>query len=344
MSESQVTLFELYWHDGCLFTFIVEPNRDLRVEKLPLSRARLMEYVRSFRSAFHEADLQQQQSGAWNELSHSWLEGQLDPFIESSDRIVFVPHSVFHHLPLHLLSYRGRPLAIQRAVSYSPSATLLLACRDRNRRGFVRQNESHALSIGVDFEEEATVVSKLTGGELWLESRGEVSKAKILAAMAGSRIVHFSCHGVFDLYEPMSSGLFLDPLGDKAGDIIDLRNGPNFLSAKEIAQSRINAALVTLSACETAQTENLPGDEILGLTRSLFLAGAPSVVVSFWRVPAEPTMYFMSVFYRALLAGNISVGEAMKVGYEHTEIAYDSPAMWGGFAVLGDGVTPWTSH
>jgi CHAT domain-containing protein len=343
MSGTHTTLIELYWHDDCLRTFVVRPTGQIEMLSLPLSRGRLAEYVRSFRSAFHEGDFHQQQSGAWNELSTTWLERQLGSVVETSSRIVIIPHGSFHHLPLHLLGYKDRPLAVERPVTYCPSATLLVACRNRN--GDLRDRSSRALSIGVDFEDEAIEVSKATGGlSPWLESRGEVNKPKVLAGLAGHRLVHFSCHGVFDLEQPMRSGLFLDRVGDRHLSLPELRDQPNFLSASEIAQSHINASLVTLSACETAQAENLPGDEILGLTRALFLAGAACVVVSFWPVPADATRDFMAAFYQSLLADGASVAGAMQASYVSTAAKYSDPAEWGGFAVMGDGLSPWTSH
>ncbi len=304
MTEKRTTLFELYWHDGYLRTFVVRPGCDIEVLALPLSRGRLGSYVQSFQAAFHDGDPYQQESGAWNALSTTWLEGQLGTFIDGSDQIVFVPHSSFHHLPLHLLSYKGKPLGVQRPVTYCPSATLLVGCRKRNRIRRERGRAPRMLSIGVDFEEEAVKVSKAAAGfSLWVGSRGQVDKPKVLAGLSEHDLVHFSCHGVFDLEQPMESGLFLDRVGNRDLGLTALRGEPNFLAAREIAECSVDGALVTLSACETAQAQNRPGDEILGLTRALFLAGAGAVVVSFWRVPADATMDFMSTFYETLFAG-----------------------------------------
>jgi CHAT domain-containing protein len=345
MTAPQTVLFELYWHDGCLRTFVVRPGHDVELLALPLSRGRLTDYVRSFQAAFQDGDPYQQESGAWNELSSNWLEGQLGRFIEACDRVVFVPHASFHHLPLHLVRYKDQPLGMQRAVSYCPSATLLVACRHRNRSRREREQSSRILSIGVDFEDEASMVAKTAANaSLWLESRGQVDKPHVLAGMSAHDIVHFSCHGVFDLERPMESGLFLDRVGARHLGLSELRGEPNFLAAREIAEARLNAALVVLSACETAQAQNLPGDEILGLTRALFLAGAAAVVVSFWRVPADATKELMRAFYEQLLAGGASAAEAMQASYTRTAAAYRDPAMWGGFAVMGDGLSPWTLH
>jgi CHAT domain-containing protein len=58
--------------------------------------------------------------------------------------------------------------------------------------------------------------------------------------------------------------------------------------------------LLTLSACETGINERQPGDELIGLVRSLLYAGAPSVVVSLWTVDDLSTRLLMERFYECL--------------------------------------------
>ena len=41
-------------------------------------------------------------------------------------------------------------------------------------------------------------------------------------------------------------------------------------------------------------------DGVVGLSRSLILTGAPSVVVSLWAVPDQPTGELMTEFYKQL--------------------------------------------
>ncbi len=66
---------------------------------------------------------------------------------------------------------------------------------------------------------------------------------------------------------------------------------------------RLNAELVTLSACQTGLNERSPGDELIGLTRAFLYAGASSVVVSLWSVDARSTQELMREFYKLLKNG-----------------------------------------
>ena len=98
-------------------------------------------------------------------------------------------------------------------------------------------------------------------------------------------ILHFSCHGYFNNTDPLSSGIELQD---------------SILTAREIFDLRLNSELVTLSACQTGLNESKPGDELIGLTRSLIYAGAASVIVSLWSVDARSTQELMLEFYKLL--------------------------------------------
>jgi CHAT domain-containing protein len=50
---------------------------------------------------------------------------------------------------------------------------------------------------------------------------------------------------------------------------------------------KLNAELVVLSACHSGQGK-ITGDGVVGLSRCLFAAGVPSVIVSLWSVGMIP--------------------------------------------------------
>jgi hypothetical protein len=53
-----------------------------------------------------------------------------------------------------------------------------------------------------------------------------------------------------------------------------------------------------LSACESGLTGQIPGNELLGLTRALLYAGAAAAVVTLWSVDELSTSFLTAIFYR----------------------------------------------
>ena len=76
-------------------------------------------------------------------------------------------------------------------------------------------------------------------------------------------------------------------------------NNDGFLTATELANLKLTADLVVLSACSTGRGD-ITGDGVIGLSRSLFIAGVPSVIVSLCNVRDESTALLMTEFYKNL--------------------------------------------
>jgi CHAT domain-containing protein len=76
-------------------------------------------------------------------------------------------------------------------------------------------------------------------------------------------------------------------------------------------QVRLDADLVTLSACETALGREVGGEGLIGLTRAFQYAGARSVVASLWEVSDRSTGALMTLLYAGLKQGQ-SKDEALR--------------------------------
>jgi CHAT domain-containing protein/Tfp pilus assembly protein PilF len=115
------------------------------------------------------------------------------------------------------------------------------------------------------------------------------------------------------------------------------------LTASEIAQLKLNADWVVLSACNTASGDGQPGAEPLsGLARAFFYAGARSLLVSHWEVPSlsavplltgifdaktkNPQLSNAGALRQSMLA---QLNDAKNPGWSH-------PAHWAPFFVVGD--------
>jgi CHAT domain-containing protein len=71
------------------------------------------------------------------------------------------------------------------------------------------------------------------------------------------------------------------------------------LGPAEIVSGRLSADLVTLSGCGSGSGEALPGLGLFGLTRAWLLAGADTVVASYWPI-ADDSGELLSVMYEDL--------------------------------------------
>jgi CHAT domain-containing protein len=110
----------------------------------------------------------------------------------------------------------------------------------------------------------------------------------------------------------------------------------------------LRADLVVLSACETARGRVSRGEGMIGLTWALFVAGAPTTVVSQWKVRSDSTAQLMIEFHRRLRSDPAhptgsarpnSVAEALRAAALKLkrDSRYQHPFHWAGFVVVGVG-------
>jgi CHAT domain-containing protein len=192
-------------------------------------------------------------------------------------------------LPFQALPFDGEPLTATRAISYLPSASTLQFLHTGQRHPL----PDHILAIGNPTGDlpaaavEANFVARLFGQSALVGDTA--TKEAVRQRIAGSRLLHFATHGDLSEEAPLNSS-------------ISLAHGEN-ISVYELMGLRLKADLVVLSACNTGQGTTTGGDDVLGLTRALFAAGARAAVVSLWPVDDLSTSLLMGEFYRRLRSG-----------------------------------------
>jgi CHAT domain-containing protein len=113
-----------------------------------------------------------------------------------------------------------------------------------------------------------------------------------------------------------------------------------FLHTYEVFNLKLNADLVTLSACETGLGKLSRGEGLIGLTRGFIYAGAPSVLVSLWSVD-ESTAALMKIFYQNLKSG-MSKAEALRraklklIDTQENGFSFAHPFLWAPFVLVGE--------
>lgn len=241
-------------------------------------------------------------------------------------KLIIVPHGPLHYLPFHALWDGESPLLSRHQVSYLPSASFLRYCCE------APSVESGLLVVGHSYEahlpyaiQEAQTIAALGNGCLFLES--EATLAQVREVACDYRMLHLAAHGDFRPDNPLFSGLAL---------------ADGWLTTLDIFNLRLQASLVTLSACQTGRSVIGGGDELLGLMRAFLSAGAASLVLSLWAVEDRSTSILMETFYRRLADG-WTKGEALRQAQlelcqnsGNEKVQYQHPYFWAPFYLVGD--------
>jgi len=160
------------------------------------------------------------------------------------------------------------------------------------------------------------------------DAREEVVKAERLDQY---RYIHFAAHALIDESFPARSGIVLS--------LDDSSKEDGILRMIEIMRLKLNADMVTLSACSTGLGKLLSGEGMIGLTRAFFYAGASSVAVSLWNVDDRATAELMKSFYNNLNRG-LSKDEALRQAklalMRGQQRIWSHPYFWAPFVLIGE--------
>jgi CHAT domain-containing protein len=151
----------------------------------------------------------------------------------------------------------------------------------------------------------------------------EATETAIKQRLSDAQVIHFATHGLFNETHPLQGAIALAP---------STAEEDGFLTAAEILDLSINAELVVLSACDTGRGK-ITGDGVVGLSRSLIAAGAPSVMVSLWQVPDDATSQLMVEFYRH--RQQFDDAQALRQSMLSVMQTYPNPRDWAAFTLVG---------
>jgi tetratricopeptide (TPR) repeat protein len=210
--------------------------------------------------------------------------------IQSSTRLVVLPHGPLHQVPFAALTIAGQPLTELVELSYAPSATVLLRVLAERAAAPTQR----CLALGYASADgalrhtaaEAERVAARCVGRAW--PAGASSIDQLVAEARGCRYLHLACHAEFDFADPLASWLEIGP-------------GLRMRAAEVLERMQISAELVVLSACRSGVSRVVRGDEPIGLARAFLGVGARAVLVTIWPVEDSAARLLMDAFYTCLM-------------------------------------------
>jgi CHAT domain-containing protein/Tfp pilus assembly protein PilF len=175
-------------------------------------------------------------------------------------------------------------------------------------------------------KDEAHEVAKIIRPRPQELNDSQLTKQFLTQQMDGPRILHLATHGY---YSGQTAGLAL-----KDANV----GSENILNQEEVAGLRLQGTqLVVLSACETALGEVSFADGVVGLQRSLTLAGARSQILTLWPVNDAKTKDLMVAFYRNLFEKKMTKSEGLRQAQLEMVHQGVDPYYWAAFVLYGDG-------
>jgi len=348
------------------FLFVVTPEgagaEPLRVVRIPAGRKELGDEVSVFRSLLlrgRDAPVVEEALLAQGRKLYQLLVAPAAPAIEAAERVLISPDGPIHTLPFSALV---RPTATYVAA-WRPVHTVLSATLyEELRRGRRERRDAGPFVVFADplyrpappgagdsgklplaryrrgltplpaARDEARALARLYGRDALVYTGALATEERAKRLPAAARALHFATHALLDVHSPLDSALALAVPGREGGE-----NG--LLQAWEIfEQVRIDADLVTLSACETGLGKEAAGEGLIGLTRAFQYAGARSVLASLWAVSDRSTAELMERFYAGLRAGkpkDAALAEA-QLGLLRSSGALAHPYHWAAFELTGD--------
>jgi CHAT domain-containing protein len=168
------------------------------------------------------------------------------------------------------------------------------------------------------------------------------------ALLAQARIVHFATHGFISSEIERIAGIEAEPALLLTPPETASETDDGLLKASEVAELKLNADWVVLSACNTAAGGEKGNAEALsGLARAFFYAGARALLVSHWYVDSMAAVKITTAAFSELRRDpSIGRAEALRRSMlaamsdpdrPESWTAASHPSIWAPFVVVGEG-------
>jgi len=253
-----------------------------------------------------------------NTLSESTL-GDINCLVEplgkhiaGDELLIFSAPKALRDIPLHALSPRGigkqgvnsnQIILDSNPVIYTPTLEVLEACFSRGRGNhsahkacFFNMMPDRSPKDKPETESAQDAVERVAS--MWGESstfhRTEVTRDAFCSESQNSTFINFMGHAV---PARRRKDNLARPSSDPHGDALLFANHSRWEVTDTLnLDLRKLSPLVVLIACETGQEEFMEGEEPVGMISGFLLVGAPTVIGTLWKTPANSGLRFLTLF------------------------------------------------
>ena len=277
------------------------------------------------------------------------------PEFKNKDELIVVPDGKLHLLPFDALVNAGTYILSSHQVTVAPSGTVLTMLRNRAkqvirddlpyvgvaawtsdappttllarvRRAISGPERRELVALPESQHEVETIATDLPRpSTILLGARATETNFKQLP-LTQYNVIHLALHGYVDPEISDRSALVFAPEDSGKDD--------GLLQVREIRDLRLNADLVTLSACDTGVGP--VGEEgVENIVNAFIEAGAQSVVSTLWELQDHSTAELMTNFY-SHLGRHEGKAEALRQAQLAMLNSGAPPYYWAGFELDGD--------
>lgn len=266
-------------------------------------------------------------------------------------KLIIVPDEEIAYLPFdaflksipdsNQINYEGLPYLIYSyAFSYGYSSSLVFN-KDKNltkRKKVFAFSPEYRTNLGISANKPVYLGG--TGKEInaiykWFHGKAfigdQASETNFKSLLQQSAIFHLAMHSLSDSVNSKYSCMIFETVTDTVED--------GKLYNYEISLSRIKSPMVVLSACNTGTGTLYHGEGLMSLARGFILAGASSVIKTFWDVNDDASAKIITDFYYFLSRGK-EKDEALRRAklkfLKSSPPTYANPYYWAAYEVMGE--------
>lgn len=350
--QQQATLVEYSLNEDQVYIWVIQPEGKIDFRSAQLRGSDNNEKTNNLNQAVAETRSALFGSGSSTTKLKEFHQALIAPIADllpqdPQEQVIFIPQGILYLIPFPALQDQaGKYLIEKHTILTAPSIQVLDLTRQQKERlektpksevlvvgnpqmpffSFNRDNPPQPLAPLPGAEEEAIAIAKLFNTKVLTGKAAQ--EATVVPLMPEAKIIHLATHGLLDELEYLDldipGAIALAPSATEDG----------FLTSGEIFDLQLNAELVVLSACNTGRGD-ITGDGVVGLSRSFISAGVPSLVVSLWAVPDNPTMDLMTEFYRQMQE-EPNKARALRQAMLRTMKLYPDPIDWAAFTLIGE--------